>query len=165
MGMTPLTFIETLQYLAGLGQRHSDVKTSAVALPEQFKAPKADGFPLVLIEADPAIEEATPGLDIYSFAIQFLGRLNRTDSIGNAELVTAAKLLCDEYVDQLRWEKRVEIDGKPSAVPMYCTGTDALATGVRLDIRLKVQRTLTRAGGAAKFKDAAQFPYTLPIIF
>lgn len=151
MGMTPLSFDEALQYWQGLGQRHPDIVTSEVGLPEQFKALHADKHPLFLVEADPLIEQTTPGLDTYSLAFQVLIKPARTNSVADPDLVAQCKALADECLEQARWERVIEIDGRPTYLPIYNTGTDALATGVRVDVRVKVQRPVARQTTAAKF--------------
>lgn len=150
-----MTFAVLLNTLAALGTRHAQIGRSA--LTGTGEAPEGSHYPLLLIEADPLCEELSPQLDTYSFAVQVLDRPR--DAAGDyragaepvAQVLTRTKEWADQLLQQLRDEHPGWVDGRPSLLGLpEIAGTD-LATGWRVEFRLKVPRALDRAANAALF--------------
>ncbi|HEX8658451.1 MAG TPA: hypothetical protein VF690_12985 [Hymenobacter sp.] len=153
-----MTFSALLDALASLGSRHRQI--GRAALTGTGEAPANSEYPLLLVEADPLCEELTVNLDSYSFALQVLDR--ERDAQGDyragaedvAVVLTRTKEWADELLQQLRDEHPGWVDGKPSFLGLpQSAGTD-LATGWRLELRLKVPRDFNRNANAAKFNAA-----------
>ncbi len=141
--------------LAAYGRRHKQIGRAAVT--GTGEAPDDSLYPLLLVEADPLCEELTAQLDLYSIAIQVLDRPRgasgeyRAGAEEVAELLTRTKGWGDHIMQHLRDEHPGWIDGKPSFLGLpECAGTD-LATGWRVEFRLKVPRDLDRNANAANF--------------
>lgn len=151
-----MTFAALLDKLAALGRRHKQIRRAYIT--GTGEAPTAAVYPLLLIEADPLCEEMTEQLDSYSFAIQVLDR--ERDGRGEyaegaedvAQLLTRTKEWATEILQQLRAESPGWLGSPPSYLGLpQCAGTD-LATGWRVEFRLKVPREINRATNAALFE-------------
>lgn len=157
-----MTFAALLATLADLGVRHRHI--GQAALTGTGEAPEGSRYPLVLIEADPLCEELTPQLDTYSMAMQVLDQSRdasgyyRAGAEAVADVLTRTKEWADQLMQQLRDEHPGWLDGKPSFLGLpEIAGTD-LATGWRVEFRLKVPRNLDRAANAALFTPGADLP-------
>lgn len=153
-----MTFAAFLDLLASYGKRHRLI--GRAHLTGTGEAPAGSTYPLLLVEADPLCEELTLGLDTYSVAIQVLDRERdassewRADAEDVATVLTRTKEWGDNIIQQLRDENPGWIEGKPSFLGLpQCAGTD-LATGWRIEMRLKVPRELNRLTNAALFDPA-----------
>ncbi|MDO7849002.1 hypothetical protein Q5H92_21740 [Hymenobacter sp. M29] len=157
-----MTFAALLDTLASFGRRHRQI--GRAALTGTGEAPANSVYPLLLVEADPLCEGMTLGIDSYSIALQVLDRERdqygefRADAEDVPAMLTRTKDWADQIIQQLRDENPGWIDGNPSFLGLpQCAGTD-LATGWRIEMRLKVPRELNRVTNAAFFDAAAPAP-------
>ena len=151
-----MTFDALLDKLATLGRRHKQIRRAYIS--GTGEAPAGAKYPLLLIEADPLCEELTEQLDSYSFAIQILDRERdaRGEYAVDAEEVAQVLTRTKEWATQILQQLRAESPGWLGSLPAYlglpqCAGTD-LATGWRVEFRLKVPREINRGTNSAYFE-------------
>lgn len=150
-----MTFAAFMKILADLGRRHRDIGRGM--LTGTGEAPANSTYPLLLVEADPLADEMTPQLDSFAMALQVLDRPRdehgeyRAGAEEVADMLTRTKDWADQILQQLRDERPGWVEGKPSFLALpECAGSD-LATGWRIEFRLKVPRALNRAANSAHF--------------
>jgi hypothetical protein len=149
--MRPASPSQLFDYLRGLAERHQDIITAVVGLPEQYTPPGAEGYPLVLVEPDPFVEELNEGADLYRVAFWVQVREERTDSTANPALVNRAKQLCDEILQQLLRDQLVSRQGPATYTLHYGSVDDGLASGVRCELALVLEKSINRTTNPSKF--------------
>jgi hypothetical protein len=149
--MRPASPSALFDYLRDLAERHQDIITAVVALPEQYTPPGAEGYPLVLVEPDPFVEELNEGADLYRVAFWVNVRQARTDGTADPALVTQAKRLCDELLQQLLREQKVSRQGPATYTLHYTTVDNGLASGVRCELALVLEKQVNRSTNPNKF--------------
>ena len=145
------SYSQLLDYLASLGTRHAEIGRAEITYDGQGSGKTA--YPLVLVEGDALRDELTPGLDRYSLAIQVLTQSARQGQETPAVLLARCAVWVDEILQQLRDEMPGALDGQPSAVAFVGNAGSDLATGWRVELRLKLPKpALNRQTNAAKFR-------------
>jgi hypothetical protein len=155
MGMAALALDQLLEYIRDLGERHPDVKTSVMSLPEQFKPPGVELYPVVIIEPDPMATEVNPAQDEWQLALQVLVRPVRSDDKPNPALVATAKSIADDIRQQIEDERHIKLSSKPDFVLMYNDADTAKSSGVRMGFAVRVEKMQERNANQAKFKPRA----------
>lgn len=167
--MRPDSLSTLLDYLQGLGQRHQDIVTSVVALPEQFTAPDAKAYPVMLVEQDP-FGEGLPTVGANEFRVAWFVNLRRvrTDSKADVELVDQAIRLCDELLQQIQDESKLtglQLKGANTYTLHYGTADEGLSSGARCEQAFVLPKAVNRHTNPGKFAPLVpndELPQDLP---
>lgn len=148
------TYRQMLDYLLRLGQRHLAITRAEYTLTGE---PSENAiYPLVLVEIDTQATELirpdnTPtGLDAYTFAIQVLDTPARADTDIVPDLLASTGDWASQLTEQLRQELPGQLTGVNRLALPGVAGTD-LATGWRLELQVKLAKTINRTTNGSLF--------------
>lgn len=147
-----LTYATALDYLLALGVRFQPIGRSELTFTGE--ATQGQPYPLLLVEGDAQGNESpqTPGLDVFTIAVQVLTQAS-TDSPLPEELQELLRQT-NAWVDCLTEQVRQERSGQLAGVSKLClpgqAGSD-LACGWRVELQLKLAKELNRTTNASLF--------------
>ena len=152
--MSSLTYATIFPYLLGLGQRFVSIGRAEFTLDGQALA--AEGYPLLLIEADAQGSELIgdrgrpTGQDTFTVAVQVLDHRGNPTEADLLAMLAATNTWADQLTQQLRDERPGQLGTVNKLALPGQAGTD-LATGWRLELTLKVEKDLDRTTNAGLF--------------
>ncbi|MGI4834642.1 MAG: hypothetical protein ACRYFK_14395 [Janthinobacterium lividum] len=147
-----LTYATALDYLLSLGVRFSLIGRSALTF--SGEAPAGQAYPVLLVEGDAQGNESqqTPGLDVFTAAVQVLAM--PASSEPTTEQLQALLVETNTWVDMLSEQLRQERSGQLAGVNKLCLpgiAGGAMACGWRVELQLKLAKQLNRTTNGALF--------------